>query len=391
MCCKFPFSVVFLKGFFYHFHLFAGKRQRFFKNLLGVHDVLPAAPGERPGILRGQVQSPDLVRAGRGTGGNDTRDFLGAGWSNDRERRAVVRRADRRERGHAPREPELRERVPDSAFHGLDADDLEGRGVGLKGLDAAADYIRNEFSKVGLKLDSVAGGSFQTFAMSTGAALGPVNTLEFKLVDASGENVWWYNQRNVEFPTTWTTFSRKKRQISFAWGPLGGGELRRVAAIEIAERHHLHKPVMEQPEYNLFKRERFEREYARLFKDYGYGSTTWSPLASGLLTGKYNNGIPKDSRAALKGYDWLREGITEEKIHQVRKLARIAKEVGATPAQFAIAWCARNEHVSTVITGASRVEQVHENLKALEVLPKLTDDVLAAVDKIVGKPNIEKE
>lgn len=163
------------------------------------------------------------------------------------------------------------------------------------------------------------------------------------------------------------------------------------AAWDLCDRHGWHRPAMEQPEYNLLHRERVEKEYLRLYEDIGLGTTTWSPLASGLLTGKYNNGIPKDSRAALKGYDWLREGITEEKIHQVRKLARIAKEVGATPAQFAIAWCARNEHVSTVITGASRVEQVHENLKALEVLPKLTDDVLAAVDKIVGKPNIEKE
>jgi voltage-dependent potassium channel beta subunit len=163
------------------------------------------------------------------------------------------------------------------------------------------------------------------------------------------------------------------------------------AAWELCDRHGWHRPVMEQPEYNLLRRERVEKEYLRLYEDIGLGTTTWSPLAGGILTGKYNNGIPKDSRAGMKRNDWMREEITEEKIQRVRKLGRIAKGLGVTPAQFAIAWCARNEHVSTVITGASRVEQLQENLKALDVIPQLTGEVLAAVDKIVGKPDIEKE
>src|SRR5512143_1389496 len=110
--------------------------------------------------------------------------------------------------------------------------------------------------------------------------------------------------------TVWAMHNIIERGKAFYWGTSEWDAADIVAAIEIAERHHLHKPVMEQPEYNLFKRDRFEKEYARLFRDYGYGSTTWSPLASGLLTGKYTNGIPKDSRGALNGYGWLREKLT---------------------------------------------------------------------------------
>jgi len=148
---------------------------------------------------------------------------------------------------------------------------------------------------------------------------------------------------------------------------------------------------MEQPEYNLLHRERVEKEYLRLYEDIGLGTTTWSPLAGGILTGKYNSGIPKNSRAGLKANDWMKQEITDDKIQKVKKLGRIAKELGATPAQFALAWCAKNEHVTTVITGASRVEQVHENMKALDVLPKLTGDVMAAVDKIFGKPDMDED
>lgn len=158
------------------------------------------------------------------------------------------------------------------------------------------------------------------------------------------------------------------------------------AAWEIADRYGWHKPVVEQPQYNLLHRERVEKEYARLYADIGLGLTTWSPLASGLLTGKYNNGIPADSRGALKGYEWLRGHLTdEEKLAIVRKLQPLADELGCTLAQFAIAWAAKNPNVSTVITGASRVAQVHENMKALEILPKLTPEILARVDEITGK------
>jgi aryl-alcohol dehydrogenase-like predicted oxidoreductase len=135
-----------------------------------------------------------------------------------------------------------------------------------------------------------------------------------------------------------------------------------------------------------------EKEYARLYEDIGLGTTIWSPLASGLLTGKYQNGIPADSRGTLKGYEWLRNALTDkQRLAVVDKLSGLAKELGCSLAQFAIAWCAKNPNVSTVITGASRVEQVHENMKALEVLPKLTEDVMKRVDEIVGKPAEEED
>ncbi|MFA9447170.1 potassium channel beta subunit family protein [Egicoccus sp. AB-alg6-2] len=155
------------------------------------------------------------------------------------------------------------------------------------------------------------------------------------------------------------------------------------AAWDVADRHGWHKPVMEQPQYNLFHRERVEKEYARLYEDIGLGTTIWSPLASGLLTGKYLDGIPEGSRGALEGFGWLAERLTDaEQNAMVRELKEVADDLDCSLAQLAIAWCANNPNVSTVITGASRVEQVHENLVALEVLPKLTDDVLARIDEI---------
>ena len=157
------------------------------------------------------------------------------------------------------------------------------------------------------------------------------------------------------------------------------------AAWEIAERHHLHKPIVEQPQYNLFERGRVEQEYARLYDDIGLGLTTWSPLKSGLLTGKYVDGIPDDSRAALPGYEWLRERLADPVWNdELHALAAVADRLGCTLSQLAIAWCAANPRVSSVITGASRVEQVHENLAAIDVLPLLTPDVLAELDAIVS-------
>jgi voltage-dependent potassium channel beta subunit len=157
------------------------------------------------------------------------------------------------------------------------------------------------------------------------------------------------------------------------------------AAWDIADRYGLHKPVTEQPQYNLLHRRRVEREYARLYEDIGLGTTIWSPLASGLLTGKYLDGIPEDSRASLEGYDWLRDQLTAEEANsKVRALKDIADDLGCSLAQLSIAWCARNPNVSSVITGASRAEQVRENMAALDVVDQLTDDVLARIDEIVA-------
>jgi voltage-dependent potassium channel beta subunit len=150
-----------------------------------------------------------------------------------------------------------------------------------------------------------------------------------------------------------------------------------------AERDHLHRPLMEQPQYNLFERRKVEVEFAPLYDEIGLGLTVWSPLASGLLSGKYLDGVPQGSRATLPGYEWLRDQLTDpEKNRRVRALKVVADDLGVTLSQLSIAWCAANPRVSTVITGASRVDQVHENLGALDALQKLTPDVLARIDEV---------
>jgi voltage-dependent potassium channel beta subunit len=157
-----------------------------------------------------------------------------------------------------------------------------------------------------------------------------------------------------------------------------------IEAIAVAQRHHLHKPVTEQPQYNLLERQRVEEEYAELLREYGYGATIWSPLASGLLTGKYRDGVPGGSRGALPGYGWLAEQITDPAaLAKVERLRPIADDLGCTLAQLALAWCTKNLNVSTVITGASRVGQVIENFAALDVIPALTPEVLARIDAAV--------
>ncbi|MGZ4677411.1 MAG: potassium channel beta subunit family protein [Acidimicrobiia bacterium] len=155
------------------------------------------------------------------------------------------------------------------------------------------------------------------------------------------------------------------------------------AAWDVADRRNLRKPVTEQPQYHLFERRKVEREYARLYEDTGLGLTTWSPLASGLLSGKYIDGIPAGSRAALPGYEWLKDALTDERRNgQVRELMTVADRLGVTVAQLAIAWCAANPHVSTVITGASRPEQVVENMGALRALEQITPEVKREIEKI---------
>jgi voltage-dependent potassium channel beta subunit len=175
-----------------------------------------------------------------------------------------------------------------------------------------------------------------------------------------------------------------KQGKAFYWGTSEWSAAEIALADGIARQYGLTPPTMEQPQYNMFHRERFEKEYAPIYKYLGYGTTIWSPLASGLLTGKYNDGIPADSRANLEGYEWLKKDITEEKIAKVKQLKTVADELGASLAQLGLAWCLKNPNVSTVITGASRASQVGENMKALDVAAKLSDDVMAKIEEILG-------
>jgi voltage-dependent potassium channel beta subunit len=185
--------------------------------------------------------------------------------------------------------------------------------------------------------------------------------------------------------TVWAMHDMIERGKALYWGTSEWSAAEIMGAWQIADKHHLRKPVMEQPEYNLFHRNRVEREYARLYDEIGLGLTTWSPLASGLLTGKYRGGVPPDSRGAIPRMKFLLDDLTDKaKNDAVGKLEAVAKELGCTLAQLAIAWCARNPHVSTVITGASRVSQVEENLRAAEFIPKLTPAVLERIDAIVA-------
>jgi voltage-dependent potassium channel beta subunit len=183
--------------------------------------------------------------------------------------------------------------------------------------------------------------------------------------------------------TVWAMSDMITRGKALYWGTSEWSAADIRAAWDIADKHHLHKPVMEQPEYNLFHRRRVEREYARLYEDIGLGLTTWSPLSSGLLTGKYKSGVPKDSRGALESMSFLLKGLTDPARNEVvGKFEKIAKSLGCSMAQLAIAWAAKNPNVSTVIMGASRLSQLRDNLGAVEVLPKLTPDVMAQIDEI---------
>ena len=163
-----------------------------------------------------------------------------------------------------------------------------------------------------------------------------------------------------------------------------------LEAYNIARQYDLIPPTMDQPEYHIFHRARLEQEYALLYdpRTVGLGTTIWSPLASGLLTGKYNDGIPADLRVMVPGYEWLRERLTGEggqaRLAAVRELSNVADDLGVSMAGMAIAWCLKNPNVSTVITGASRVEQVRENMQAIDIVPQLTPDVMAKIDSIVN-------
>ncbi|MEX2536824.1 MAG: aldo/keto reductase [Trueperaceae bacterium] len=175
---------------------------------------------------------------------------------------------------------------------------------------------------------------------------------------------------------------------AFYWGTSEWSAEQIREAHEVARREHLVGPVMEQPQYNLFNRARVETEYTRLYDAFGLGLTTFSPLASGVLTGKYNDGVPEGSRLATEGYEWLRKRLEspegQAQVEAVRKLTPLAQELGGTTAQLALAWCLKNPNVSSVITGASKPEQVEQNMKALELVDRLTPQVLERIEEIVG-------
>ena len=183
--------------------------------------------------------------------------------------------------------------------------------------------------------------------------------------------------------TVWAMSDMISQGKALYWGTSEWSAAEIMAAWAIADKHHLHKPLFDQTQYNLLWRERVENEYARLYDEIGLGLTTWSPLASGLLTGKYLGGIPEGSRATLEGYEWLKSTLTDPvRNTKVAKFKEVADGIDATLTQLALAWCVKNPNVSTVITGASTPEQVAENMSALEIVDRLTPEVLERLDVI---------
>jgi aryl-alcohol dehydrogenase-like predicted oxidoreductase len=170
------------------------------------------------------------------------------------------------------------------------------------------------------------------------------------------------------------------------WGTSEWANDEIMAAIAVAKDYKIIGPSMEQPQYNLFERTKLEKDYLLLFRDYGLGTTIWSPLASGLLSGKYNNGIPTDNRLHVQGMDWLKEQTLGQtsKIEKTKQLTNLAKELGTSIAKLSIAWTLKNPHVSTTILGASKKEQLIENLGALDVVPMLTEEVIDKIETIIG-------
>jgi len=185
--------------------------------------------------------------------------------------------------------------------------------------------------------------------------------------------------------TAWAMHDMIARGKALYWGTSEWSAADILSAWQIADRHHLHKPVVEQPEYNLIHRKRVEEEYAPLYKEIGLGLTTWSPLASGLLTGKYRNGVPQGSRGSMPRMSWMVDALTDKaKNAAVASLETIARELDCTLAQLALAWCLRNSNVSSVITGASRVSQVEENLRSSEIAPRLTAEIVKRIESAVA-------
>ena len=278
------------------------------------------------------------------------------------------------------------------------------REEGVNFFDNAEGYAGGESERIMGQAIAELGWSRQSYVVSTKLFWGidddlvnMTNTLNRKYllhaIDGSLErfgldfvDLLYCHRPDADTPieeTVWAMSDIVSSGKALYWGTSewSADEIR--AAWNIAERHHLHKPVVEQPQYNLFERRRVEREYRRLYEDIGLGLTTWSPLASGLLSGKYVDGIPDGSRASLPGYEWLRDSLTDPARNaKVTELVAVAERLDCTLSQLAIAWCAANPHVSSVITGASSVEQVRENMGAKRVLAALTPEVLAEISGI---------
>lgn len=176
------------------------------------------------------------------------------------------------------------------------------------------------------------------------------------------------------------------------WGTSEWSGVEIMEAHRVARDYRIIGPSMEQPQYNLFERNKVENEYLEVYKNVGLGTTIWSPLAAGLLTGKYNDGIPEGSRFAVEGFDWLKDRwMAEDRINRVKKLGELAKELGVSLASLSIAWCVKNEHVTTAILGATKKAQLLDNLDALKALPLLTTEIMEQIEGIVGtKPKLSE-
>ena len=185
--------------------------------------------------------------------------------------------------------------------------------------------------------------------------------------------------------TVWTMHQLIMQGKILYWGTSERSAQEIMEAHMVARQFNLIPPTMEQPQYNMLVREKFEVEYAKLFRDYGMGTTIWSPLASGILTGKYNDGFPEDTRLNLEGMEWLRDRVyQEEALGKIRQLTALAGELGTSMAKLALAWCVKNPNVSTVILGASKLYQLEENLTALEVVPLLDGSVMERIEEILA-------
>jgi len=185
--------------------------------------------------------------------------------------------------------------------------------------------------------------------------------------------------------TVWAMDQVLRQGKAFYWGTSEWSAADIMRADGLARQNGLRPPSMEQPRYNMLARAKVEQEFLPLYRDLGYGTTTFSPLASGILTGKYNRGIPEGSRLSLEALGWLKDSVlTQENIEKVKRLQPVAEKLGASMAQMALAWCLKNPNVSTVITGASRSEQIHENMKAVDLADKMTLDVMREIEKILN-------